>query len=56
MRKIVISLVAGTLGIIASPVMAELRLGLDSSPYPPFYEADSNGDFIGRSVWVRLRC
>ncbi len=52
MRKMFISLVAGALGIIANPVMAELRLGLDSSPYPPFYEADSKGNFIGWEVEI----
>ncbi len=52
MRKTFISLVAAAIGIIASPVMAEVRLGLDSSPYPPFYEADSDGNFIGWEVEI----
>ena len=33
--------------LIATPSLAELRLGLDSAPYPPFYEADTNGKFVG---------
>ena len=47
MKKLFLSVVAAGVGVIASPVMAELRLGLDSSPYPPFYETDSSGNFIG---------
>lgn len=34
-------------GLSTTPAMAELRLGLDSAPYPPFYEADTSGKFVG---------
>ena len=33
--------------LAANPASAELRLGLDSAPYPPFYEADTTGKFVG---------
>lgn len=52
MKKTLISLVAGAIGIMASPVMAEVRLGLDSAPYPPFYESDSSGNFIGWEIEI----
>jgi len=49
-------LTAMSLSILAlgttTSAMAELRLGLDSAPYPPFYEADSNGDFVGWEVEI----
>lgn len=31
----------------AMPLSADIRLGLDSAPYPPFYEADTSGKFVG---------
>lgn len=31
---------------------AELRLGLDSAPYPPFYEANPSGEFEGWEVEI----
>ncbi len=47
MKKILTTLAIAAVGFSASTAMAEVRLGLDSAPYPPFYEADTNGDFIG---------
>lgn len=41
------SVVALGATLAGSPAVAELRLGLDSAPYPPFYEADTNGKFVG---------
>lgn len=52
MKTFFVSLAAAALSISASPVMAELHLGLDSSPYPPFYETDSNGNFIGWEIEI----
>ncbi len=39
-----------TLG--TSYAVADIRLGLDSAPYPPFYEADTNGDFVGWEIEI----
>lgn len=47
MKKILTSLAFCAVGFSASPAMAEIRLGLDSAPYPPFYEANSSGVFEG---------
>ncbi len=47
MKKLLTTLSLSAMALIATPSMAELRLGLDSAPYPPFYEADTNGNFVG---------
>jgi len=47
MKKILVSLALGAVGFTAAPAMAELRLGLDSAPYPPFYEAGPSGEYEG---------
>lgn len=47
MKKLLACVSIGAIGIFSSQVMAELRLGLDSAPYPPFYEADTSGNFVG---------
>lgn len=47
MKKILTTLAIAAVGFSAGTAMAELRLGLDSAPYPPFYEADTNGNFVG---------
>lgn len=47
MKKILSTLALAAVGFSASTAMAEIRLGLDSAPYPPFYEADTNGNFVG---------
>lgn len=38
--------------LISTQALAQLRLGLDSAPYPPFYEADSSGNFVGWEVEI----
>ncbi|MFK7853450.1 MAG: transporter substrate-binding domain-containing protein [Granulosicoccus sp.] len=39
---------AASVGLFAVvPASADIRLGLDSAPYPPFYEADTSGKFVG---------
>ncbi|ASJ72479.1 transporter substrate-binding domain-containing protein [Granulosicoccus antarcticus] len=52
MKKLFVSLATVMLGFVGSPVMAELRLGLDSAPYPPFYQTDSNGNLVGWEVEI----
>jgi polar amino acid transport system substrate-binding protein len=47
MKKILTILAIAAVGFSAGTAMAEIRLGLDSAPYPPFYEADTNGNFVG---------
>lgn len=47
MKNILSSLALCALAMSTTPVVAEIRLGLDSAPYPPFYEADSTGKFVG---------
>jgi len=53
MKPIIKSLaLASVLGLGAGNVMAELRLGMDSAPYPPFSEANSSGDMVGWEVEI----
>lgn len=47
MKKLLTAMSLSVLALGTTSALAELRLGLDSAPYPPFYEADSNGDFVG---------
>lgn len=47
MKIIFAALTAGFFGLGSTAALAELRLGLDSAPYPPFYEADTSGNFVG---------
>ena len=47
MKKLWFSLAMSVGLCVAVPASAEIRLGLDSAPYPPFYEADSSGKFVG---------
>lgn len=51
MKKLLtaLSLSAVALGstFAATQAIADIRLGLDSAPYPPFYEADPSGGFVG---------
>ena len=40
-------------GVFATaPVLAEVRLGIDSAPYPPFYEATPSGEFVGWEIEI----
>ncbi|NND89662.1 MAG: transporter substrate-binding domain-containing protein [Granulosicoccus sp.] len=52
MKKLLSSLAVCTVTLVANPVKAELNLGLDSAPYPPFYEADSSGKFVGWEIEI----
>ena len=46
-------MLAAVLAIVTAPLAhAELRLGLDSAPYPPFYEANSSGKFEGWEIEI----
>ena len=49
-----IALAAGALFAAVAPfsARAELRLGLDSAPYPPFYEAGPSGKFTGWEIEI----
>lgn len=47
MKNILAALAMGAFGLSSFAAKAELRLGLDSAPYPPFYEADTSGNFVG---------
>lgn len=47
MKKLLTAISMSALTLLATPSTAEIRLGLDSAPYPPFYEADTNGNFVG---------
>lgn len=47
MKKFLFGLAACAMGLSGNTALAEIRLGLDSAPYPPFYEADTNGNFVG---------
>jgi len=47
LTKLSVPLLALGAALAGNAAMAELRLGLDSAPYPPFYEADTNGNFVG---------
>lgn len=54
MRTLTCSLAAGILvaGLAPLTASAELRLGLDSAPYPPFYEANPSGEFEGWEIEI----
>lgn len=52
MKKILTTLAIAAVGFSAGTAMAEIRLGLDSAPYPPFYEADTSGNFVGWEVEI----
>jgi len=52
MKKLFTAMSLSLLALASTSAMAELRLGLDSAPYPPFYEADNNGEFVGWEVEI----
>jgi len=53
MKTVLAPLAAGVaLAALAPAASAELRLGLDSAPYPPFYEATPSGEFEGWEVEI----
>lgn len=43
---------ASVLGMSTTSAMAELRIGLDSAPYPPFSETNSSGVLVGWEVEI----
>lgn len=52
MKKTLAALAFVAIGTSVGTANAEIRLGLDSAPYPPFYEADSNGEFVGWEIEI----
>lgn len=52
MKKLVALYTFAALGLASLPSVAEIRLGLDSAPYPPFYEADTTGNFVGWEIEI----
>ena len=51
--KLTLKAFAAVLALSASTAaVADLKLGLDSAPYPPFYEANSSGVFEGWEVEI----
>ena len=56
MKKILSTLSLGLIAVsamlVSNAATAEIRLGIDSAPYPPFYEADSNGEFVGWEIEI----
>jgi len=40
------------LGMGATSAVADIRLGLDSAPYPPFSETNSSGELVGWEVEI----
>jgi len=46
------TVMALVLGMGATSAMAELRLGLDSAPYPPFSETNASGELVGWEVEI----
>lgn len=43
---------AAFIGLGSSTVSADLRIGLDSAPYPPFSETTSSGEMVGWEVEI----
>lgn len=52
MKKLTAAFALSALGMFTAPASAEVRLGIDSAPYPPFYEADTNGNFVGWEIEI----
>jgi len=43
---------AAIVALTASVATAEIKLGIDASPYPPFYEASTSGEFVGWEIEI----
>lgn len=52
LTKIKLIALASVLSLGTANVMADLRFGMDSAPYPPFSETSSSGDMIGWEVEI----
>ena len=53
MKKLLSTVAVATMALgVTGAAQAELRLGLDSAPYPPFYEADTSGNFSGWEIEI----
>ncbi len=52
MKKLFNTLALCAASLSMTPAMAEIRLGIDSAPYPPFYEADSSGNVSGWEIEI----
>lgn len=52
MKNLLTALTLCALGYVSSPAMAEVRLGIDSAPYPPFYEVGPDGKAVGWEIEI----
>lgn len=53
MRNMIKPLIlSATIGLASATAVADLKLGLDSAPYPPFYQANPSGVFEGWEVEI----
>lgn len=50
--NLICATVVATAVLSTSIAQAELRLGLDPAPYPPFYEKDASGTFSGFEIEI----
>ena len=53
MKNIIQSIaVASVLGMVATGAVADIRIGLDSAPYPPFSETNASGELVGWEIEI----
>ncbi len=53
MKNVIQSIaLASVLGLGATSAVADIRLGLDSAPYPPFSETNASGELVGWEVEI----
>ena len=46
-RRVLFAAAAATVMAAAVPAMADLKVGVDAGPYPPFYAPDPSGKWVG---------
>ncbi len=51
MKKILSSLALASV-LVSANAMADIRIGLDSAPYPPFSETNASGELVGWEVEI----
>jgi len=51
MKKILTTLTLAT-AFVSANVLADIRIGLDSAPYPPFSETNASGELVGWEVEI----
>jgi polar amino acid transport system substrate-binding protein len=51
MKKILSTLTLTT-ALVSANVIADIRIGLDSAPYPPFSETNASGELVGWEVEI----